>query len=286
MSWKAAAAHAFARILRPGPIASGAAAVLSTLLKLSRVRRSVALRNLRIAFPSRSDGELREMLARSYEHLVWTGVEFLALQRDPAQVLDWVEAENEEGLDVDGAILLTGHVGNWELTAAWIAQSGRKLTAIVRESDDEGEKDLIDGMRERCGVACMPKTAPMRRCVSLLRRGELLGILPDQHGGPTGICVPFFGVSTATSTGPAVFAHLTKKPLIPVFTRRISPFRHAIRIGEPIEWTERATREETIYDITKRVNEAVEQMVREAPGQWLAQHRRFREIEESMRWRA
>ena len=285
MSWKNTSIDILSKLLRPGVSADVAAAFLSTPLKLAAPRKEVALHNLTLALPDATPEEKKEILHQTYEHLVWTGIEFIVLQRDPRQALDWVEAENSElleDLDGKGAILLTGHIGNWELTAAWVAQSGRsghKLTAIVRESEDDSERSLIENMRSHVGVMSLSKRAPMTRALAILKRGEFLGILPDQHGGLDGIMAPFFGVETSTSPGAAVFAHLTKKPLIPVYSHRIAPFRHKIRVGNPIEWTPQASRDETILNITTKINAVVEQMVREAPGQWLAQHRRFREIQ-------
>lgn len=234
--------------------------------------------------PSASQGEIRALTDATYDHMIWTGIEFIALQRDPRMILEWADSEGAEILERasgSGAILLTGHVGNWELTAAWVAQMGWPITAIVRESDDESERGAIDSMREHVGVHCMPKTAPMRRAVSLVKGGGFLGILPDQHesADTNGIMVPYFGIETGTARGPAVFALLTGRPLIPVFSHRVAPFRHKIRVAPPIVWSESASRDETIWNITKKINEVMEAMVLEAPGQWLAAHRRFRELE-------
>ena len=147
----------------------------------------------------------------------------------------------------------------------------------VRESDDRDERGLIADMRTRLGVMSMSKRAPMTRAVSLLKRGEFLGILPDQHGGNEGIPVPFFGLETSTSPGPAVFAHHTGAPLVPIFSHRIAPCRHRIRIAPPVEWQKLSNRDDTIRAVTRKINEVVEQMVHEAPDQWLAQHKRFKE---------
>jgi KDO2-lipid IV(A) lauroyltransferase len=251
---------------------------LRHLLRFISPRRKIAARNLEIALPDRTPEERRLILRGTYDHLVWVGVEFMALQRDPGQVLKWMEADDASGLDVEGgAIIIAAHVGNWELLAAWLAQSGYKITAIVREPDDAGERDAISEMRARVGVSVLPKTAPMTRAISVLRRGELLGIMPDQHGGVEGIQVPLFGLETSTSKGAAIFAYLTGKPLIPLSSRRISPFRHKITVGAPIEWKHLGSRDETIYGITLLINRAIEGMIREAPDQWLAQHKRFKE---------
>lgn len=223
-----------------------------------------------------------EMVRETYDNLAWVATETLALQRDPARVLEWVETEGADilcGLRNKAAILFTAHVGNWELMACWIAQfTADKLTVIVRESDDETERGLIATMRSRMGVTSISKRLPMTRVTSLLKRGECVGILPDQHGGKDGITLPYFGVETSTSPGPAVFAYLTGAPLVPISSRRIAPFRHKVLVEPPIEWHKLADRDETIRDITRKINESMERMVRAAPGQWLAQHRRFKEL--------
>ncbi|MDR1472487.1 MAG: lysophospholipid acyltransferase family protein [Synergistaceae bacterium] len=265
-------------LLRPGRLAGSVSFFLRALLKLASPRKSVAARNLEIALPDRTPRERRSVLMRTYDHLVWVGIEFIALQHDPRQVLEWVEAENASLLDVEGgAIIVACHVGNWELLAAWLAQSGHRITAIVREPDDAAERDAIGEMRRRAGVSCLSKHAPMTRAAAVLRRGELLGIMPDQHGGSDGIKAPLFGLETSTPRGPALFAYLTGKPLIPVSSYRVSPFKHKLRVWPPIEWRKSGSRDETIYGITLRINKAVEDIIREAPDQWLAQHKRFKE---------
>lgn len=280
MSWKTSLVDLIAAVLRPGWRTEALAVPLAALLRLAGPRASIARRNLEFALPNASPQERARLLRGTYEHMIRVGLETIMLQRDPKLALEWADAEGAERLDAlrgKPAILLTGHVGNWELMACWIAQRGHKVTAIVRESDDREERGLIAAIRGRMGVASMSKRAPMTRAVSLLRRGEFLGILPDQHGGNDGISVPFFGLETSTSIGPAVFAYLTGAPLIPIFTRRVARGRHKIRIAPPIEWDKLANRDDTIREITRKINGTIEQMVLEAPDQWLAQHKRFKE---------
>ncbi|MDR3355155.1 MAG: lipid A biosynthesis acyltransferase, partial [Synergistaceae bacterium] len=252
MNWKETVVAALSKVLRPGVGANFLAAALAVPLRLIAPRRRVAERNLEIALPDTSGKERKRILRGTYDHLVWTGIEFIMLQRDPRLALEWVDAENEtllDSLDGRGAILVSGHVGNWELAAAWLAQRGHRVTAIVQETDDHG---LIERMRARVGVTSMPKSVPMTRAAAVLRRGEFLGILPDQHGGGSGIQSKFFGLETSTSPGAAVFAYLTKKPLVPIFSRRVSPYRHLIRIGDPIEWSAGGGRDAVIAGITGR----------------------------------
>ena len=238
----------------------------------------MASRNLEIILPNATPAERSRILRATYDHLVWIGVEFIVLQSDPKQVLEWVDVENEEALDDGtGGILLACHVGNWELAAARVAQGGHKISAIVRESNDEGERGMMNGMRTNVGVNCIPKTASMTKALGALRRNEFLAIMPDQHGGISGVTIPLFGMDTKTSQGPAVFAYITKKPIIPAYMRRVAPFKHRLRFGEPVKWKNSGNKEETILGITKAVNAEIERIILNAPEQWLAQHRRFRE---------
>ena len=277
MNFKRTAVRFLMKLSRPGAIAYCLAAFLRLLLRLVPVRKKVASRNLEIALPEKTPRERHRILRGTYDHLVWLGIEFMALARNPRDVLGWVEVENPEALnDNVGGILLACHVGNWELAAAWVAQSGHKITVMSRNFKGTGELDVIEEIRLHAGVKLLITSDPMKKAVSLLRKNEFLAITPDQHGGNNGLDVPLFGLETPTAQGPAVFTYLTKKPIIPVFTHRIAPFRHVIRLGSPIEWEDAGDRDRTIHGITRMVNEAVEQIIRETPDQWLAQHRRFR----------
>ncbi|MDR3165567.1 MAG: lysophospholipid acyltransferase family protein [Synergistaceae bacterium] len=278
MSFKASAIRFLMKIVRPGASAACLALFFRGLVRLAPIRKQTAARNLEIALPEKTPRERGAILWKTYDHLIWMGIEFAALQRDPRLVLDWVDFENESALDDSkGGILLASHVGNWELCGSRLAQGGHVVTAIVRESCDDEERGVIAEMRVRAGWKFISHTSSMMPALAVLKRNEFLAIMPDQHASSAGIAVPFFGLATSTPQGPAVFAYLTKKPIIPVYIRRIRPFKHVMRIGEPIKWEDTGERGRTIYGITAAVNREVEQMVREAPDQWLAQHKRFKE---------
>lgn len=272
----------FAKSIKPGFRANALALPLLALLKVWKPRKDIALKNIEMVFPEMSAAERNEILEKSYRNLIWTGTEFLALQRDPSAIDKWVEdvegiAHVEEALSKGkGAIMVGAHYGNWELMAAWMAHR-KPLTVIVRDSDDKFQRELIKRLRSNAGVRTLEKREPMTRIAGLLRRNELVGIVPDQHGGREGIDVPFFGMTTSTVMGPAVFAWLTGAPLIPVHFKRIAPFKFILRADRPIEWRKTKDREACIRELTEKVNRAIEEIVKDEPGLWLWQHRRFRE---------
>lgn len=283
MDWKIKAILAFARQIKPGWRANALASSLLLPLKLIKPRKEVALKNICIAFPELSREEKEKILMESYYNIIWTGVETFAQQRCPEIKETWIdETEGAEHFHDalaagKGIIGLSGHIGNWELAASILA-SHVPITAIVRHPDNALYCELIEILRERSGIKTLDKREPMIRGVSVLRRNEVFGIMPDQHGGQEGIKAPFFGIETSTLPGPAVFAYLTGAPIIPIQIIRLEPFKFKIIIDPPLKWEKLEDKYSTILDITIKANKCIENMIRRAPGQWLWQHRRFREM--------
>jgi len=283
MDWKIKAFIKFAEMIKPGWRANCLANVLLLPLKLIGPRRKVAEKNIELVFPEKTPAERKRILYKSYDNMVWTGIEMLAWQKDPSMIDKWVaEVEGRENIEKAfaegrGIIVLSAHVGNWEHAAAWIGRN-YKAFGVVRHSDSQFQKELINTLRETSGLRILGKEEPMVRALGILRRNEMLGLLSDQHGGKEGIEVPFFGQNTSTVQGAAVFAWLTGAPVIPVQGLRLAPFRFKIIIGQPIKWEKGPDRAACIRKLTELANKELEKMIRRAPEQWLWQHRRFREL--------
>lgn len=283
MDWKVKAVIAFAKQIKPGWRANALAASLLLPLRCIKPRKRIAMKNIDIAFPELSHEEKKKILVESYDNMVWTGVETFAMQRNPNIRDGWIqEVDGKEHFIAamaagKGIIGLAGHIGNWELAASILA-ANVPITAIVRNPDNKFYSELIQATRERSGIKTLDKREPMLRGISVLRGNEVFGIMPDQHGGREGIMAPFFGVETSTLPGPAVFAYLTGAPIIPIQIIRLEPFKFKMIIDPPLEWEKLGDRDSTILDITIKANRCIEKMIRRAPGQWLWQHRRFKEI--------
>ena len=281
MDWKTKAFIGFAKKIKPGWRADSLFRLLAGAIKLAGPRRAVAMKNAQLVFPRKTAAECRKIVDESYDSMIWTGVEALAMQRDPSLVENWTaEVSGREHLDEAfsrgrGVLGISAHIGNWEHTAAWVGRNYRAV-GIVRHADSPFQKELIEMMRENLGLFTMSKHEPMLRAVSVIKKNKMLGLLCDQH--EEGFKAPFFGCETGTAQGPAVFAYLTRAPLIPIHGERLAPFRFRIVIGSEIKWEKGPDRESTLACITLKINRELEKMVLAAPGQWLWQHRRFREL--------
>ena len=128
MSWKTSLVRTLGRRICPGWRASALAGVLEGTAALLDPRRSVARGNLRLAFPDLPEDRRRDLYRSCLAHLAWSVTECLVLDRDPAQALAWMEeVQGRELLEGprdrgQGVVLVTAHLGNWELCAAWMAQ--------------------------------------------------------------------------------------------------------------------------------------------------------------------
>lgn len=244
-------------------------------------RSKVAMENLGRVFPEKDRAWKKNLLSKHYDHLSMSAVEFLALARAPQSCLSWVESiEGEEFLQHllepgKGAVILTGHVGNWELLSAWLCRKGVPLSAVVQRNEDPEVESFIDGCRTAAGLNTISKSFGMRGAVKVLRKGGVLGLLMDQHGGD--LVLPFFGKPARTFGGPAAFARLADVPIIPVFAYRTGFFRHRVVIHPPIAIPDGLESGEFISQVTADCNAVLEKAILRFPEQWLWLHRRWRQ---------
>jgi KDO2-lipid IV(A) lauroyltransferase len=246
-------------------------------------RRRLALANLHRAFPERTLSERRSLCRQAYHHLGLTFVELCALATRPVdEFLGRVRLEGVDHLKtamaVHGrALLLTAHLGNWEVLPAASRLTGYRLAVVVRPLDSLPLNTLAEKVRRRVGVALIHKRRALRPVLDVLAQGGMVGILLDQNTARhEGVFVPFFGRPASTSRSMAVLALRTGAPVLPVFTRREAGGIHRVTIHEPIPSPPHASVETSIVDLTARYTAAIEAAVRETPEQWLWIHDRWR----------
>lgn len=247
------------------------------------IRRAVVESQLRAAFPEVDDREILRISRASYAHLGRTAIETALLPSlrrfeiielvDKVTGWDIVEAGVRAGR---GVILVTGHLGNWELGGAYLAAQGVPVDAIVRHMANPRFDRYLNMTRASLGIRVMYDDQAVRQTPRALRDGRLVAFLADQ--GVLGLAstfVPFFGRPAKTPRGPAVFALRLDAPI--VFGAAIrQPNGQYHLTFEPVEVTRTDDRERDTDDIVARYTAALERWVRIAPEQYLWQHRRWR----------
>jgi KDO2-lipid IV(A) lauroyltransferase len=246
-------------------------------------RRRTVLDNLAVAFPDLDAAARRRLARASWQHLGIMGMELARMLASPLD--DTLRTMTFDGLEhLDAAVkehgralLLTAHLGNWELLAASHRLTAYGLSVVVRSLDAAPLDALASELRRKTGVELIDKRGALRPVLSALRRGRLVGILMDQNAARhESVFVPFFSRTASTSKSMAVLALRTRTPVVPVFTHREGPGRHRIVVEPALPWPAAKETEAAIVELTTRCNEAIERAIRRFPEQWLWSHRRWR----------
>jgi KDO2-lipid IV(A) lauroyltransferase len=229
--------------------------------------------NLRLAY-----GEVDERLVLAvYRHFLEATVDLRFYRRlfDPSRFFEHFQFEGG-GLDhyletkPHGAILVSGHFGNWELLAAALCHAGMPLAPVARSFKSGWFTRRLERFRTSTGQSPIAKDRALPATNRAIRAGKCVAFLMDQSAGAEGIDAPFFGRSAQTFPAPALLALKRGVPLYAGYSTRLGP---GIRYRC---WTERVPTDGDIESITRRLSGVLEGYVRACPEQWWWFHRRFK----------
>lgn len=176
-----------------------------------------------------------------------------------------------------GVIALTGHIGNFELLAAWFSLRGYKVSVIGRELYDPRLDRLLVQNREKIGSQNIPTTAGVKPVMRALKAGRVLGVLADQDSSRVrGVFVDFFGRPARTPVGPILLPYKTGSSIIPIAVVRADKNRYKIIVKPEVKLAFSDDREKDIVDVTQRCTKVLESIIREYPDQWLWMHDRWK----------
>ncbi|MFH1755059.1 MAG: lysophospholipid acyltransferase family protein [Candidatus Latescibacterota bacterium] len=246
-----------------------------------RIRRSVAINNVRSSLGS-AEHTARAIACRSYMNLGRSLVEFAAFRKFSAEdVRRLVAIEGTEYLEEAlhagrGAVLFTGHFGNWELLAARAVSEGFPFHALVGEQSNRKVDALINSLRQSQHVGVIFQKAGLRQVLRVLADNEFVAILADQDARKRGIFVDFLGRPASTFREPARLAIQCGCPIVTGFIIRQRRGMHLAKIQQPL-WPKRnLTGEEAILDLTQSFTALLETFVRDHPDQYFWAHRRWK----------
>jgi KDO2-lipid IV(A) lauroyltransferase len=263
--------------------AVGAAIGALAFVALSRLRR-VGYRNLEIAFPEKSRKEHTAILRAEYRSLGWLLAEFCQMRKyTPENTADFLGYEGLErylrARDAGrGVLILTGHLGAWELSSFYHSLMGYPMSMVIRRLDNELVDRLVNSIRCQHGNKVVHKDDFARGLISAMRQGETVGILMDTNmTPPQGLFVDFFGTMACTASGMARVALKTNAAVLPGFLMwDESAQRYVLHFGEELELVRTEDNEADIVANTALFTKVLERYVREYPGQWLWLHRRWK----------
>jgi KDO2-lipid IV(A) lauroyltransferase len=246
-------------------------------------RRRLAIRQLRAAFPTRSEAECRAIARATFAHFGRLLVVLLKFSTcSPDQMRARVEFEGEERLRValaagKGAIVVTGHFGYWEIQGIAQALVLPPMSVLARQLDNPYLHALLERIRCATGNRVIYRHGALRRVLRALMANETVGILIDQHiHGTDAVRVDFFNRPVATTAAVAALALRTGAPIIPIFALPLPDGRFRLIYEHPVELPP-AGSPDPVRALTQRCTDVLEMYVRRHPHLWLWMHRRWRD---------
>lgn len=169
-----------------------------------------------------------------------------------------------------GAIILTAHLGNWELGAVVLKRLGWPVSVVALPHADPRMDRLFNRQRERCGLEVIPLgPQAARRSLQALQAGRLLGLLGDREFAQNGLQASLCGRPVVLPRGPGVLCLRNQAPVIPAFLLRDEGPAYRLHLEPPIEPPARQTDELAIQAVTERYAAILERYLRLHPTQWL-----------------
>lgn len=252
---------------------------------LLRRERARSYESLQIAFgASKTERDLNEIMKKSFQNLGKGLIEILNLQNlSEEEVNALVSIEGEEylkGAEIEGkgTILVTGHIGNWELMAAVLSVRGYPLHVIAAPLYDPRIDEWIVRLRARFDIETISRGSPSssKKILGVLRKKEILGLLIDQDTQTNGVFVNFFNKKAYTPGGAAQLALKSGATTLMCFVTRLPNNRHRITIEKPMALTQTDDHQKDVEVNTARFTSRIEEHIKQYPDQWVWMHRRWK----------
>ncbi len=250
--------------------------------------RRVAMTNLKIAFPHGSESEHKRLAKGAFKNL---GRVLGEMSHFPTATRESLAKTIEFEIDPDvyaeyeslkaagrGVIIVSPHLGNWELLVYGWSALQEPISYLARPLDNPKIEALTVGLRTKFGNRPINKTNSVSPAMKVLREGGILGILADVNAHPKeGVFVPFFGLPACTSSGVALLAMRTNAAIIPMCGAWDEEKQHYVGIhGRIIYPSNTGDRHRDVTETTAQFTAEVEKLIRTYPDQWLWIHKRWK----------
>ncbi len=248
-----------------------------------RLRRTLAERQMERAFPGMSRREIRRNIRESYVSIATTIFELLWTPRlTEKRMADILRFSNPEVLDAAvaegrGVVLVLGHLGNWEWTGLSLLR-GIHSTAVYHPPRNPLVDRLLSDYRTRTGNSLVTMAEAPRRVLRVLAAGGAAFLVADQSAPRESIFVNFLGAPAATFQGPATFALKTGAVLLGVYPIRARDGVYDVHCEIIDRENLPADAATAIAELTRRQVRSLERVITRHPGQWLWQHRRWKNV--------
>lgn len=232
-------------------------------------RRAVK-QNLKVIFPEKSKREIYSIRIRMFHNFAKYLVDFFRFPKiDREYIKRNVHLENIHYFDQaltqgKGVVILTAHLGNWELGGAVTALLGYPFWVVALTHKHRRVNNFFTAQRESKKIKVIPLGRAVRQCLNALKENQMVALAGDRVFTGKGMVIDFFGKPTFLPEGPAAFPLKTGAPIVPAFMLRNNDDSFTLKIEKPIEFNPSYTEKE-LLTCCKAI---IEDYIRKYPEQW------------------
>jgi len=236
--------------------------------------RKMVTENLRTIFPQKPSREINKIRRGIFRNFAKYLVDFFRYEKlDNEYIKNNIHIENLKYFDEalkkgKGGIILSAHIGNWELGAVVVALSGYPLWAVALEHKHKKVTDFFNSQRKSKGVNVIALGKAVRQCFNLLNDNRIIALVGDRDFSGNGTVTDFFGKPARFPEGPAALALKTGASILPCFMVRNPDDSFTLWIEKPIELISQRNKEEDVKRCMREYVKIFENYIYKYPEQW------------------
>ena len=247
--------------------------IASILFNYIPKRKNTALKNLKIAFPDKSDEWINTTLKKCYSFFTYNFLQFLAFPFNPNSIKIEVVGKkylNNAINENSGTVLVSAHFGSWEILGYWFGINNYPLVGIAQKQKNKGANLFFEEKRQLSGTKQVYRKSSMDSLYEILNANKILGLVSDQDARGKGVFVDFFNKPASTHKGAALFHLNTNASLIfgICVQKDIEKYR--------VEFIPINPKKKSTEDITQLYTTIIEQSIKKYPEQYFWFHNRWK----------
>ena len=249
------------------------------------IRKRTAIRNLKLAFPDKSDKEINEIVKGCYVNVITVIAEFFYMRKLPVERLQKllkvknIELMQEKLNHGKGLIMISGHFGNWELTAYGVSKIYEiPISVIVKEQTNKRVNEGINNIRTSGGNRMIDMRNSLRDILTVIKNNGIVAMLGDQSAPKENIKVKFFLDGVPTYEGTARIAIKTGAEVLFGVSTRNQDGTYSLKFHEIDTSMYKESTEENVKALTQAHVDLLVEYIKLRPDHWLWFHRRFKNV--------
>ena len=243
------------------------------------VRKKIAQKNISLAFPNLTESETKILIKNCYKHFGLVLVDFLRMPALNKKNIKKVFSFDDDSIELlkthNGAIIMTGHIGNWEMFIPGFGLNDFQMSIVTQTQKNKSGERFFNWIRNKENTQLIPKKSSKEIMKQVLIENKFLGLASDQNAGKYGMQVPFFNSNVSIPKGAGYFYIKTKKPIFIGFCILKSNLTYELKLIKINETIINDNKNDLIYNVNQYFSNLLEKEIIKYPEQYFWFHKKW-----------